>query len=133
MMISHDPEKFAELFMGGRHGGLEKFDKDCWQEYIDVLKNPKAVHAMCEDYRASATVDMDEAREDLKEGRLIQSPLRVLWGKHGVIGRCFDAVKEWTEVAVPGTRIEGHDVDCGHYIPEEAPDEVVRNIKEFFV
>jgi haloacetate dehalogenase len=132
-MISQNPKKFAELFMGGRHGGIEVFDKRCWEEYVAVLEIPSAVHAMCEDYRASASIDMEEAKNDIKCGRLIQSPLRVLWGKHGVIEKSFDALKEWQDVAEAEVLVEGHNVDCGHYIPEEAPDEVVRNIKEFFV
>ena len=72
---------------------------------------------MCEDYRASASVDMDEAKEHLKEGRLIRCPLRVLWGKHGVIEKCFDAVNEWQIVAAPDIEVDGWNVDSGHYIP----------------
>jgi len=131
-MISLDPRKFAEMFMGGRHGGMKTFDKDCFEEYVRVLKDPVAVHTMCEDYRASASIDMDEAREDIKKGRLIKCPVRVLWGKHGVIEKCFDALKEWREVAEQGVEVSGHNVDCGHYIPEQAPDVVVENIRELF-
>jgi hypothetical protein len=59
--------------------------------------------------------------------------LRILWGRHGVIEKCFDAVKEWKQVARPGLDVSGQSVDCGHYIPEEAPDIVVKNIMEFFI
>ncbi len=88
---------------------------------------------MCNDYRASATLDMEEAREDLKDGRLIKTPLLVLWGKHGVIEKCFDALKEWRAVAEEGVLLEGHSVESGHYIPEEAPDAVVSAILDFLV
>ncbi|KAG0651059.1 Fluoroacetate dehalogenase [Hyphodiscus hymeniophilus] len=131
-MIGLDPRKWAELFMGGRHAGLAPFDAGVFEEYVRVLEDTDAVHAMCEDYRASASVDMDEAKDDLEEGRLIHCPLRVLWGRHGVIERCFDAVREWKDVAAPDVNVDGASVDCGHYIPEEAPDVVSQNIKLFF-
>lgn len=130
-LISQNPRSFAELFMGGRHAGLAAFTKENFAEYVSVLENPQAVEAMCEDYRASSTIDMDEARGDIAAKRFIQNPLRVLWGKHGVIEKCFDAVKEWKEVSVAS--VDGQAVECGHYIPEEAPDLVVSNIKALFV
>jgi haloacetate dehalogenase len=131
-LISADPRRFAELFMGGRYGGWESFDKGAWEEYVKVLGEREAVHAMCEDYRASATVDLVEAKEDIGERRRIKCPVRVLWGKHGVIEKCFDAVREWRDVAEEGVEVTGMSVNCGHYIPEQAPDVVLENIKEFF-
>ncbi|WYZ43454.1 hypothetical protein EsH8_VI_001153 [Colletotrichum jinshuiense] len=132
--ISATPRQFAELFMGGRQPkGLDIFDKDNFEYYASVLENPAAVHAMCNDYRASATLDLEEAEADLKAGRLIQSPLLVLWGKHGVIEKCFDAVKTWQDVTSKDVSVEGHSVESGHYIPEQVPDDVVQAITEFFV
>jgi haloacetate dehalogenase len=132
-MIGNHPRKFAELFMGGRYAPLSMWEKSVWEEYVKVLERPEAVHAMCEDYRASATVDLEESRRDIEEGRLIRTPLRILWGKHGVIEKCFDAVGEWKGVAEEAVEVTGGNVDCGHYVPEEAPDVVIKNIKEFFV
>ena len=132
ILIGQNPRRWAEMFMGGRHAGLAAFDTSVFEEYVKTLEDPDAVHAMCEDYRASASVDMDEAKDDLKEGRLIRCPLRVLWGKHGVIEKCFNALKEWKDVAVAGVDVDGGHVDCGHYIPEEAPDVVAQNIKLYF-
>jgi pimeloyl-ACP methyl ester carboxylesterase len=86
---------------------------------------------MCNDYRAGATLDLDEAREDLKNGRKIRSPLLVLWGKHGVIEKCFDAIQEWKDVTEDGVSVEGKSVESGHYIPEQNPDEVVSAILQF--
>jgi len=131
-LISRNPRVFAELFMGGRYAGLSVFDKECLDYYIGVLESPDAVHAMCEDYRASATVDLDEARKDIERERFISCPLRVLWAEHGVVEKCFDALQEWNYVTSSGVDVSGHSVDCGHYIPEEEPDIVVKNITEFF-
>ncbi|KAH8174490.1 alpha/beta hydrolase fold domain-containing protein [Sarocladium implicatum] len=131
-MISGNPRKMLELFMGGRQtGGLSIFDKECFEYYVSVMEKPEAVHAMCNDYRASATLDLDEARADLREGRLLKCPLRVHWGAHGVIEKCFDAVKEWQAVSEEGTHVEGWKLDSGHYVPEQLPDAVVSSIVEF--
>lgn len=132
MMIAGRSRQFAELFMGGRQkDGLKFFDPECFNFYAQSLGDEATVHAMCNDYRASATLDLDEAKEDLKQGRRIRSPLLVLWGKHGVIERCFDAVKEWKDVTEPGVPVEGYSVESGHYIPEHAPEEVVSAVLKF--
>ncbi|UKZ79902.1 hypothetical protein TrVFT333_007665 [Trichoderma virens FT-333] len=129
-LISASARQFAELFMGGRQkSGLAIFEKESLDSYVENLEDPATIHSMCQDYRASATIDLDEAREDAKQGKLLQSPLRVIWARHGVIGKCFDAVQEWK--AASNAWVDGHDVDSGHYIPEDVPDEVVSNILDF--
>ncbi|KAI0133767.1 Alpha/Beta hydrolase protein [Xylariales sp. AK1849] len=133
-LISASPRKFTELFMGGRQkDGLKFFDKVCFEHYVSILEDPVAVHAMCQDYRASASLDMQEARKDLADGRLIRTPLKVLWGKHGVIEKLFDAVQEWREVTSEEVEVGGYAVESGHYLPEQAPDDVVAAIREFLV
>lgn len=122
------------MFLGGAdREGLAVFDTRCFERYVSALQDPGTVHAMCQDYRASASLDLDEAREDLENGRRIKCPLRVLWGKKGVIEKCFDALKEWRDVVDEGVPVDGASIDTGHYIPESAPDEVASNILEFFV
>ena len=131
-LINGSPRRFTELFMGGRQkDALGIFEPDCFEYYASVLQETDAVHAMCQDYRASATLDLEEARSDLKNGNLVKCPLKILWGEHGVIEKSFDAVKEWKAVTEPGVTVEGNPVGSGHYIPEQAPTEVVNAIKEF--
>jgi haloacetate dehalogenase len=84
---------------------------------------------MCEDYRASATIDLEHDRADLERGRKVGCPLRVLWGEEGVVGRCFDPLSEWRRVA---RDVSGRALPCGHYIPEEAPDALIAEIHDFF-
>ena len=74
---------------------------------------------------------MEKARRDVAEGRHVKCPLKVLWGRYGIIERCFGALKEWKSVHETG-EVSGEILDCGHYIPEEQPDVVVKHIKEFF-
>lgn len=131
-MLSSSPRRIAEMFMGGRQDdGVGIFDPVCFEHYVKNLSDSETVHSMCQDYRASATLDLEEARADLSSGRLVQCPLRILWAKHGVIEKCFDTIKEWKAVTQEGISVDGHSVNSGHYIPEQASDEVVSNILEF--
>lgn len=133
-MILSRSRDVAEMLMGGaKKTGLAIFDPVCFDAYAESLGDPATVHAMCNDYRASATLDLDEARDDLKNQRLVQCPLRILWGDAGVIEKCFNAIQEWQAVAAPGVSVDGYSVESGHYIPEQAPDSVLSAIDEFFV
>lgn len=127
-----NPRGWIEKTMGGRYGvGLDVFDKDAVESYVEQIGDKECAAGMCDDYRAAASVDLDESKEDVEKGRKIRCPLRVLWGKKGVIEAQFDALKEWREVAEEGL-VDGESVNSGHYIPEEIPDIVLKNIEEFF-
>lgn len=129
--ISSNPEMFADFFMGGEDVGNEgTFDPTCYASYERGLRDPSTIHAMCQDYRAGATLDLDEARYDLAHGNLMQCPLRVVWAKNGVIEKCFDPIREWKMVSRDGSDISGQRLDCGHFIPEEVPQDVVAMIME---
>ena len=65
----------------------------------------------------------------MKEWTLLQMPLRVLWGAHGVVGQCFDVMKLWGDVADNAT---GRALDCGHYIAEERAPELLAEMRDFF-
>lgn len=133
-MILGSPRRVAEEFMGGRQaGGMGIFEEECFEAYVRGLSDPDTVRAMCQDYRASAGVDLEEQRADLAAGRHIRCPLRVLWGKHGVVEKQFDALAEWRKVTEKGVKVDGYAVDSGHYVPEQAPDDVVSAIQEFLV
>jgi haloacetate dehalogenase len=125
-------EMFKEQFFGSNYGVTGKgfFHEEAIEVYVAQLTDSDTVTAMCEDYRAASTIDLDEARKDVEEGRKIKCPVRVLWGKKGVIGKCFDALGEWR--AVSDAEVSGEAVDSGHYIAEEVPGEVLRHVREFF-
>jgi haloacetate dehalogenase len=109
----------------------ERYDPIAVAVYEAQLADPLAVHAMCKDYRAAATVDLDEARSDLEKGKRFKCPLRAYWGRKGVVGICFGALKEWR--AVSDAEVEGEALDCGHWIPEEVLELVVERIEEFLL
>ena len=118
-MISANPEFFIERMMSSRFAGLAPFTTEVLEEYRRCIRLPGIVHAICEDYRASATIDLDHDRADRDAGRKVTQPLQVLWGANGIIEKCFEPLVEWQRVAM---NVRGSSVPCGHYIPEEAPD-----------
>ncbi|MEO8718575.1 MAG: alpha/beta hydrolase, partial [Burkholderiales bacterium] len=95
-------------------------------EYVRAFRDPRCVHATCEDYRASASIDLEHDRRDLK--RKLRMPLLVLWGKRGVIERLFEPLRDWREVA---THVSGRALPCGHFLPEEAPRETLSELRRF--
>ncbi|MGJ7490687.1 alpha/beta fold hydrolase [Variovorax sp. ZT4R33] len=128
-LLASDPSRYVRSVMGGRHAGLAPFAPEALAEYERCAALPGTAEAICEDYRASAGIDLVHDREDIAAGRRLAQPLRVLWGAHGVVGKCFDVLALWRERA---DDVSGGTVPCGHYIPEEAPDDVVREAFSFF-
>ena len=128
-LIGANPDVFVDRVMGSRHAGLTPFAPEALVAYRAALRQPGAVHAMCEDYRASATIDLEHDRADIERGNKVACPLRVLWGEYGVIEKCFTPLDEWRRVA---RDVGGRPLPCGHYIPEEAPDALVAEMLAFF-
>ncbi len=116
-MIGADPEFFLRQHMSRGARGVELFDPTAFAEYLRCFRDPAAIHAMCEDYRASATVDMAQDAADLGRKR-IRCPMLALWGAEGAVGRNFDVLASWREWA---DDVRGEAVPGGHYVPEEAP------------
>ena len=128
-LIESDPARYIRSVMGKRHAGLDAFAPEALAEYERCAAIPGTAHAVCEDYRASATIDLEHDRADVAAGRKLTQPLRVLWGAHGVVGKCFDVPALWAERAHDVT---GGALECGHYIAEEAPGLLLAEAEEFF-
>ncbi|HEY0488424.1 MAG TPA: alpha/beta hydrolase [Telluria sp.] len=117
-LIEADPAAYVRDVMGSRSAGLAPFDPRALAEYQRCLALPGAAHGLCEDYRAAASIDLEHDRTDLDAGRRLPMPLLVLWGRNGVVHRCFAPLAEWRQVAGD---VAGEALPCGHYVPEEAP------------
>jgi haloacetate dehalogenase len=115
--------------LGGRHAGLAPFEPEVLAEYQRCASDPATLHGFCEDYRASAGIDLEHDRADREAGQTLKTPLLVLWGRHGVVHRCFDVLGEWRRVA---NDVRGEPLDCGHYLAEEQPEQVVSQLLGFF-
>ncbi|XAH25669.1 alpha/beta hydrolase [Xylophilus sp. GW821-FHT01B05] len=128
-LIESDPVRYLRSVMGKRHAGLGAFAPEALAEYERCMAIPGSAEAICEDYRASAGIDLVHDREDIAAGRKLAQPLRVLWGRHGAVGQCFDVLALWRERAL---QVEGVALDCGHYIAEEAPQALLAQALPFF-
>jgi len=128
-LIGADPEYYVRQHMGKRYAGLGPFTPEALGEYLRCIRLPGTVHGICEDYRASATIDLEHDRADRDAGRRVESPLRVLWAERGTVERCFKPLDEWRRVA---REVTGRTLPCGHYIPEEAPEALLREVEAFF-
>jgi len=125
-----DPEAYIREVMGRRNAGLAPFDPRALAEYIRCAQLPGSAHGICEDYRASAGIDLVHDRLDRDQGRALSMPLQALWGEQGVVHRCFDPLQEWRRVA---RDVQGQALPCGHYIPEEAPDALLAKALPFLL
>lgn len=128
-LIEADPRGYLRDLMGRRSAGMSPFEPQALAHYAQCLGMPGAAHAVCEDYRASAGIDLVHDRADRDDGRMLAQPLLVLWGAQGVIERCFDPLSEWRRVA---RDVSGEALPCGHYIAEEAPTALLERVEPFF-
>ena len=104
-----------------------RFPKEILDEYVRCLRDPMTFHGICEDYRASATIDMEMDKADREQ--IIQVPVLALWGKDGVVGKLWDVMSGWQERAA---NVEGFAVnECGHFVPEEQPEVVLEAMLQF--
>jgi haloacetate dehalogenase len=127
-LIESDPVRYLRSLMGNRHAGLAAFTPEALAEYERCAKSPGTAHGFCGDYRASAGIDLEHDRTDVAAGRKLAQPLRVLWGAQGVVEKCFDVLALWRERAL---QVTGASLPCGHYIAEEAPQELLRDATQF--
>ena len=128
-LIESDPVRYLRSVMGKRHAGLSAFTPEALAEYERCASIAGTAQAICGDYRASAGIDLEHDRADVAAERLLQQPVRVLWGEHGAVGRNFDVLALWRERAL---QVSGHSLPCGHYIAEEAPELLLNEATQFF-
>jgi haloacetate dehalogenase len=128
-LIEADPAAYVRDLMGRRSAGLAPFDPRALADYEECMGRPGTAHGVCEDYRAAAGIDLVHDRTDRDAGLGLGQPLRVYWGRDGVVERCFRPLEEWRRVALD---VDGEALPCGHYIAEEAPDELLARVLPFF-
>jgi len=124
-LIGGNPEYYLRNI--GAWGRADAFTPEAFAEYLRCFSNPACIHTTCEDYRAAASIDLEHHTADAD--RKINCPLMVLWGQKGLIGRIYDPVAIWRDYAVD---VSGRGVSSGHFLPEEAPEETLAALLEFF-
>jgi len=111
--------------IGRGPGGLGDFPAAVRREYLRCF-DARGVHASCEDYRAAAGIDLVHDRKD--RGKKLRMPVLALWARHSPVGTMFDCLANWREVAKD---VRGRALDCGHFLPEERPAQVLRELRRF--
>lgn len=105
------------------------FTPEAFAEYRRCFNNSETIHAFCEDYRANASIDFALEEADRKNNCRITCPLLALWSKHDELEKWYDVLAIWQKWA---TDVRGRSINCGHYLAEEAPQEVFEELKMFF-
>jgi len=126
-MIGADPDFYLERKCGHWADAAFQFNTEAFDEYRRCFRDPRTIHATCEDYRAAATIDLDHDRADAS--KRIECPFLVLWGAKGLMHKEFDVLEAWRAKA---RAPEGRALPSGHYLPEEAPKETLAAFLEFF-
>jgi haloacetate dehalogenase len=125
-LIEADLEFFLRHHLAAQSRTPGVPDERLIREYLRCYTQAGTVHAICEDYRAAATIDLEHDAADA--ARKIQVPLLALWGAKGVVGALYDVLGTWREKAVD---VRGKALPCGHALQEEAPEETAEAILEF--
>ena len=126
-MIGADPEFFLRKHIEGQNKTPGATESEAFAEYLRCYADPATRHAICEDYRAAATIDLDHDATDAD--KRVQAPLLALWGAKGTVGALYDVLATWREKAL---HVEGRALDCGHTLQEERPDETAAELAGFF-
>ena len=116
------------------HTSREKKDKDFFHpmalsDYLECIKNPETINAICEDYRAAATIDMIDDKKSRDDNIKINVPLLILWGNKGKLEQWYQTLSIWKKYC--SKEVKGNAINSGHYLAEENPDEVIESIKNF--
>jgi haloacetate dehalogenase len=108
--------------------GRERFHPDALADYLRCCHNPATIHAMCEDYRAGATIDYDIDEADRGRNQ-IGCPVLALWSAQGELARWYDVLAIWRQWTAD---VRGFAIDAGHYLAEEAPEATYTALRNFF-
>ncbi len=127
-MIAASPELYLRTSLSDMNSTPSAITPEAYAEYFRCLRNPATIHAMCEDYRAAATIDI--SIEEQFKGFKIQQPLHVLWGKKETAGQLIDVLDLWSKWA---NQLSGHPLPCGHLIPEEDPQDLLTALSHFLI
>jgi haloacetate dehalogenase len=130
-MIEGCARDYLHAKLGGwGAGGLQHVEPDALAEYERCFCTPEAIHAACEDYRASAGIDLDHDFASRGAGEKIACDLLVLWGERGIVQKLFDPIALWTAQCAGTTT--GRALPAGHFIPEELPEATAEALRGFF-
>ena len=131
MMIGGCARDYLHAKLGGfGSSGTAHIEAEALAEYERCFCRPEAIHSACEDYRASAGIDLEHDRASRAAGDRIACDTLVLWGQRGVVQALFDPLALWR--AQCKGMVQGLALPAGHFIPEELPAETAAALHDFF-
>jgi haloacetate dehalogenase len=124
VMLAAAPEPFLRSMFRALTANPGSIEEPMVQEYLRAFTLPGTIRAGLEDYRSAATRDFEDDERDL--ARRVACPVLAIWGEFGKMHSLFDVLATWKEKA---GQAEGHPLPCGHFIPEEAPQALLANLR----
>lgn len=133
-LIEAAPDAVVDDARAGWGSPSTVFGPEVRAAYVEALGDPVRVHAICEEYRAAATLDREHDDADRTSGRRIACPLLALWSGRGPLsswyGEAGGPLALWRAW---GDDVEGRALDAGHFFPEEIPNETADALDRFFL
>jgi haloacetate dehalogenase len=131
-ILSAAPEAIVDAALGGWGTPSTVFPSAVRRAYVDALRDPDHAHAICEEYRAAATIDREHDKADRASGSRIACPLLAVWSAEGPLARWYaeqgGPIALWRALA---RDVQGHAIHAGHFFPEEAPEETAAALSRF--
>ncbi|WP_093036030.1 alpha/beta fold hydrolase [Roseovarius azorensis] len=127
-VIGADPDYFWHRLASGL-APKDAFTPEAVEAYLHYYRQPEVIRATCNDYRAGARIDVEYDATDRDQGHKITCPTLVLWGAKGLLERWYDVPAIWRDWA---DDLRGKALDCGHFVPEERPEETLAELRAFF-
>jgi len=126
-LIAAAPDLIVNHMLDSWSDDPAAFSPELRRAYVEPFRDPATIAAICEEYRAAATIDTAHDEED-RPSRPITCPVLVLWSATGATAAWYDPLSIWRDWA---DDVSGAPLDCGHFLPEEAPDDTTRHLKDF--
>jgi len=132
-LIAASPDAIVDDAISGWGSAANAFPLEVRDAYVDALRDPAHIHAICEEYRAAATLDREHDEEDMRSGRRITCPLLALWSGSGPLGSWYARLGGPVALGrALGDDVQGQAFDAGHFFPEEMPAETAAALGHFF-
>lgn len=132
-LIASAPGAIVDDALGSWGSAAESFPAEVRAAYVEALRDPAHVHAICEEYRAAATIDRDHDLADRARGHKIQCPLLALWSAGSAVDTWYAGqggpLALWREYA---RDVQGASVEGGHFFPEQNPAATLEALRRFF-
>ena len=130
MVINKAPEEWFFTHTSREKKDTNFFDPKALKDYLECIKDPKTVTSICEDYRAASTIDLHDDKISREKNNKLKMPLLVLWGSKGKIEQWYKPLCIWQKYCLQ--KVKGNSIVSGHYLAEENPVSIIKNIKSFF-